>query len=424
VQVERVYGLARCARKVHGKLLCGTAVSCLKGFTQVTASEALLKTLGPDLRPRRRAEGQAVGLCNLGNTCYMNSVLQALFHDGPFRSALLGWRGTHPVATELQRTFARLQDGAQSTVEPRDLVTALGVDPSVQQDADEFWSALVTSLEAVWASDPGTAGFLAGHYEGHLMYETVCGRCERPSRRSEPFKGLTLSIKGHTQLEDALKAAWATEALTGDDRYQCEACGLQDAVRRVASKRLPPVLVLKLLRFVYDPKRNARQKLPQAISYPHTLDLAALADDASLPPYDLTGVVLHKGKTCYQGHYIAHLRHALPSGGGQWLCADDADVTVITDYDKPKGKKGEEGRSTSGEVYMLVYTRRDPAPPSPGAWGPLLLRGHPLATGCGGRQVSGPLRDLRRNAPRCSTSTPKQDRDAGGRRPHGDGRDG
>lgn len=31
--------------------------------------------------------------------------------------------------------------------------------------------------------------------------------------------GTTLSIKGHTQLEDALKAAWATEALDrGRDR--------------------------------------------------------------------------------------------------------------------------------------------------------------------------------------------------------------
>lgn len=51
--------------------------------------------------------------------------------------------------------------------------------------------------------------------------------------------------------------------------------------------------------------------------------------DAAQAAYDLTGVVFHKGKTCYHGHYIAHCRDWRT---GQWLQADDDTVEALKDY--------------------------------------------------------------------------------------------
>lgn len=66
---------------------------------------------------------------------------------------------------------------------------------------------------------------------------------------------------------------------TGSNQYHCERCGLQDAVRSVQVKKLPRVLVLKLMRFVYDPKKGARQKVPTAVGYPLALQLGPLGVD-------------------------------------------------------------------------------------------------------------------------------------------------
>ena len=63
------------------------------------------------------------------------------------------------------------------------------------------------------------------------------------------------------RVEDALKASCQTEELTGSEQYDCNQCGKQDATRTVSLKRFPNVLVLKLMRFIYDLKKGIRQKV-------------------------------------------------------------------------------------------------------------------------------------------------------------------
>jgi len=79
------------------------------------------------------------GLRNQGNTCYLNSLLQTLYHCPPFREAVLerspkGFRRRFGVTKvgALAKVFERLQKN--KTAETRGLTKALGVDPREQRD--------------------------------------------------------------------------------------------------------------------------------------------------------------------------------------------------------------------------------------------------------------------------------------------------
>ena len=104
------------------------------------------------------------------------------------------------------------------------------------------------------------------------------------------------------------------------DRYLCGQCNsLQDAVRYTELRKLPPVLHISLLRFVYDLKTMERRKSKSMIVFPKVLDMnqflgssaerkaSALSSGASSNIYELRGILLHKGPSAYHGHYEAQV---------------------------------------------------------------------------------------------------------------------
>ena len=73
-------------------------------------------------------------------------------------------------------------------------------------------------------------------------------------------------------------------------------------------------------------------QVQEAISYPHVLNMGELCGDGAVDAvYELTSLVLHKGKSCYGGHYICHFRDEATK---EWHQADDEAVTETKIYEK------------------------------------------------------------------------------------------
>lgn len=99
-----------------------------------------------DIPTKRTGKQNRAGLENLGNTCYINSVLQTLFSIEAFKQAVLeAWmhqeqniqileEAPHPVRVlgALKDIFVKLEVGPESVVDPAPLIEALRLDSSVR----------------------------------------------------------------------------------------------------------------------------------------------------------------------------------------------------------------------------------------------------------------------------------------------------
>jgi len=98
--------------------------------------------------------------------------------------------------------------------------------------------------------------------------------------------------------------------MDGQNQYLCAGCmAKSDATRCIALKRLPDVMTLQLLRFVYDMKTYTKKKLTHQITFPHAIDMSRFVNEPQGRSwYDLQAVVMHRGQGASSGHYIAQAR--------------------------------------------------------------------------------------------------------------------
>ncbi len=312
--------------------------------------------LGFDPSDRRREDPSTpVGLRNLGNTCYVNSVLQCLFSNADFRNAVYAAAppvSEDPVVKALKDLFVQMQQGPASPVDPAPLATALQLDHAVQQDGQEFMKLLLTLLEHRFASQPNLHGLIQNLFRGQSGYETLCMTCNTPSEsssRSDNFYELDVPVRGFKSLDASLTTLLSPEILDGDNQFSCDRCAAKrDATRRLQIRSLPPMLCLSLQRFVYDFVKGDRVKASDKFAFPLELPASALvggieqqglhehhggsgSGGGEKEIYDLEAILIHKGGSALQGHYVAHIKlYAAPDGtGGTWWRFDDETVTKM-----------------------------------------------------------------------------------------------
>ena len=109
--------------------------------------------------------------------------------------------------------------------------------PGRQEDAHEFWTALVKQLQAVVIRPHQIANHdkklpialqetsvIYKIYGGYLRSQILCTVCNKGSNTYDNILDLSLEIRGCNSIISALKRFTIQEGLYGDNKYFCEFC--------------------------------------------------------------------------------------------------------------------------------------------------------------------------------------------------------
>ncbi len=328
-----------------------------------------------------------VGLQNLGNTCYMNSVLQCLSNITELRDYFLQEEYCRDVSSTkglLAEEFggvvkklwgkSGLIASKNASFSPYEFKKAVEkycgrFTGYSQEDAQEFLRYLLDSLheclnrvkikppfvelkdiekeEDFQKSERWFRNFcerndskIVDLFCGQLKSTLECSKCRNKSTCFDPFMDLnipvpkngsisSIAVGATVPLDQCFDLFFQKEDLVGDDAPYCSQCKANcRATKHLSLFRVPKILVLHLKRF----SNNGLTKINTEVEFPifQNLDTSSWIDKQSKVQkckYELISVVNHNG-TLYGGHYFATARSPLVNN--QWINYNDSEVTVTS----------------------------------------------------------------------------------------------
>ncbi|KAM6933571.1 ubiquitin carboxyl-terminal hydrolase 2-like [Xenentodon cancila] len=328
-----------------------------------------------------------VGLKNLGNTCFMNSILQCLSNTQSLRDYCLhnshhrDLNNNSRTNTALMEEFAKLVQTLWTT-SSSDAVSPSEFKSQIQryaprfmgynqQDAQEFLRFLLDGLhnevnrvtfrprgpmedfdhlpddekgKKMWSKYlEREDSKIVDLFVGQLKSSLTCCHCGFCSTVFDPFWDLSLPIAkksyGEVSLMDCMRLFTKEDILDGDEKPTCCRCkARRRCTKKFTIQKFPKILVLHLKRFS-EARRSS--KLSTFVNFPmKDLELREFASENTNAIYSLYAVSNHSGTTM-GGHYTAYCRNP---NSGEWYTFNDSRVTPMSS-----------SQVRSSDAYVLFY---------------------------------------------------------------------
>lgn len=280
---------------------------------------------------------RGLGIPNVGNTCYVNSWLHALWPTGAYGAACAALRGRprDPVVSALCGVVM----DPRSEAAGRRLALALeSASPEFalgsQSDAHEFGMMATARLHIERSGGGWGESDVSDRLRGAVEHVTQCGACGAEWRSSEePLWDLPVPVPDTLQVVDLAECIARALAPADAASARCPECGAASpgTQRRTDVTEHPEFLVIHLLRFdASGQKLHTRVRM-----HGHRADVAGVE-------YEAVATVVHAG-TADGGHYVANV----VDQGGAWWRVDDGDAHRI-----------DRTGAFEGDVYIAVLQAR------------------------------------------------------------------
>ncbi|XP_012891204.1 PREDICTED: ubiquitin carboxyl-terminal hydrolase 51 isoform X1 [Dipodomys ordii] len=361
------------------------------------------------VKPKKKRRKKVVytvglrGLINLGNTCFMNCIVQALTHIPLLKDFFLSDKHkcimTSPslcLVCEMSSLFHAMYSGSRTPHIPYKLLHLIWIHAEHlagyrQQDAHEFLIAILDVLhrhskddsDEQEASNPNCCNCIIDQiFTGGLQSDVTCQACHSVSTTIDPCWDISLDLPGSYATFSSQNSEWADSTMSRDDhipgipsltdclqwftrpeplgssaKIKCSSCqSYQESTKQLTMKKLPKVACFHLKRFEHVGKQ--RRKINTFISFPLELDMTpflastkeSIMKDGQPPTscvsdenkYSLFAVINHHG-TLESGHYTSFIRQQ----EDQWFSCDDAIITKATIEDL-----------LYSEGYLLFYHKQ------------------------------------------------------------------
>ncbi|KAL6429093.1 hypothetical protein ACFW04_008107 [Cataglyphis niger] len=327
------------------------------------------------------------GLKNLGNSCYMNSIIQCLsnttnlakyFTDNSYADDLYTSNDNMTqgqVVEEVAQVIKALWRGQYKSISPHDLKVAVGqyklqFESYEQQDSHEFLTFLLdwmhndlkkeakmpiemTNAEKEWDKAMNSQrSIISDLFFGQLRSTITCSFCKQASTTYETFNSLTMSLpqSNRCTLNDCMEKFVTGQKVSG---WKCPKCQTpRDATKKFDFVKLAPIVVIHLNRFAESggwlEKRNTAVDFPLTgfnlkpyLVMENTKTI--MTNNIRNYNYTLYAMSNHYG-TMDGGHYTAFCKNATQN---KWYKYDDQTVTEVS----PSQVK-----SQNTSAYLLFYT--------------------------------------------------------------------